>query len=394
MLKRFLLVTVLALTGTTLFAQSLNETAVAQNLFALDLYGEINPMEGSVAFSPYSVYSALGMTYAGAKENTAAEMLRTLHSEKSGDGFHAAFLDMAVRISDQARSAGYEFLSANSLWVQLGYRLLPSFSEVLTNRYSAHSFEEDFASNAEAKAALINGWVAEKTRNKIADIIQPGALSSSTRLVLVNALYFKGRWQTKFSAARDADFKVHARKTAKVKMMRKKSEYGYRETEYAQVLDLPYSGNAFSMVVILPLGMDISSLEASGYLQGLVENSLNMPARTVDVQLPRFKAEALVVLNDKLKNLGMKDAFHLSTADFSGISGNKDLSIALIVHKALVEVDEEGTTAAAATAVKMADAAPTEADKPVEFKADHPFIFFIRDNATGAILFMGRVTEP
>ena len=379
-------------------ADDIASVVKSDKAFALDMYRQLENGPGGIAFSPYSISTALAMTYAGAAGNTEIQMANVLHINLGHAEFHQASGDLAKTIEADAKTGGYEFSIANSLWVQTGYGLQKDFLDVLADKYGAAPREVDFASNPEAQRLIINNWVEDKTKTRIKDLIAQGMLTDLTRLVLVNALYFKGNWVSKFDPATtvDGDFYPGNGGKAKSRLMNQTKDFRYYEDSDIQALELPYAGEKFSMVVLLPRSPDLAALEKDLTAGKLDQYLSGLSSMKVDVTLPKFKAEAGFVLNEKLEALGMPDAFDQNLADFRGMDGKKDLYIGYVIHKAFVEVDENGSEAAAATAVVMdiLDRGPMDEPPPKVFRADHPFIFLIRDNETGSILFMGRVMDP
>lgn len=369
------------------------EAAADNNALGLDLYKRVAQPGKNTFLSPHSVAVALAMTYEGARGATAAQMSESLRFEVSPERLRPGFeaLREAIR---PAEDAGYTLQVGSSLWGMQGKEFLPGFLEVLRTDYEAPLHQVDFA-ESEAARATINDWVAEVTRGKIDELIPPGLLDAMTRLVLVNAIYFKGDWAARFDvkATKTAPFQVLQGKPVRTPLMHQVAEFGYRELEDAQVLSLPYQGEELSMVVVLPRQADgLTALEAALDAASLKEWTEDLEQRKVSVFLPRFKIEAAFSLSEALAALGMKDAFDPKVADLSGMDGTRELYLKEVVHKSFVEVNEEGTEAAAATgAVVGVRSVPPP---PPEFRADRPFLFFIRHEGTGAILFIGRVANP
>lgn len=368
--------------------------------FALDTYGKLRAGAGNLFFSPYSISSALAMTYAGARGETAEEMRRTLHLPE-GEETHKAFA--AILRQTNGASDLYALLCANALWMQSGDPFLPGFLSIVQDDYQAGLFDVDYHDPAQREAARtrINDWVAQKTKDKIQNLIGQGALSRNTSLVLTNAVYFKGAWATPFREAltrKDDHFRTGDGRSVPVAMMHHgaRTRLKYGETATYQVVELPYLGGSLAMDILLPRAIDgLPALEAT-----LSEPSLNKilaetRLRPVDVELPKFRLEGAIKLSKTLEALGMRQAFAVNRADFSGISGNRELSISAVIHKAFVDVTEQGTEAAAATAVVMSKLAMMpDREPPVSFRADHPFLFLIRDLRNGSVLFVGRLLEP
>jgi serine protease inhibitor len=375
-----------------------DRTAVAEgnNAFAFALYGQLRNRNGNLFFSPESISTALAMAYAGARGSTASEMAKTLHFTLPQQHLNPA---MGALLSDlNAVHDGYQLTVANSLWAQQGYTFLDNFLQLLKTDYGAGLNQVDFKGATEAARLTINRWVEQKTQDKIKDLLQPGTLAPSTRLVLTNAIYFKGDWQTQFDKAqtRDEDFYPSQAQTKKVAFMHRESSFSYFDGGAFQLLEIPYKSKELSLVVLLPkdrsgLAALEQSLTASNTQQWL---SQVVQRDKVIVALPKFKSTQQFELGGTLGAMGMAQAFS-GSADFSGMTGKRDLAISDVIHKAYIEVNEEGTEAAAATAVgfrALAMRGPVE--QPPVFRADHPFIFLIRDNRSSSILFMGRMADP
>ena len=365
--------------------------------FALQLYGKLRSTEGNLALSPYSISSALAMTYAGARGQTARQMEQALHFDRSKNDLHPLFgrLDKALN----AAQGNNELNIANSIWPQAKYPFRQEFLSLLKKDYGATVTPLNYEREAEAARVTINQWVDDKTRHKIAEIIGPRVLDESTRMVLVNAIYFKGTWATPFPeyATRPDKFYSKPDTTATVPFMHKHGQFSYGENDQLQLIALPYVGRKLEMLILLPRSRDgLGQLENSLTGASLSAWTSGMRDEQVEVALPKFKMSSGFDLAQTLKALGVKDAFDSEKADFSGMDGKPHwLYISAVLHKAYVDVNEKGTEAAAATAVvTMLGAARPPVEPPREFRADHPFLFVIRDSTTGSILFMGRVTKP
>ena len=397
--------------GGTTPAQDPNAVAKGINEFAFNLYGKIKDLpaiknaEGNLFFSPYSISSALAMTYTGARGNTAKEMDEVLkfpeskpyttpdsYREKIAAGYGA----LQKELQADPKTSGYQLNIANALWGQKGFGFLPAFLDSSKKYFGSGLTELDFA-QPEAARKTINTWIEEQTKEKIKDLIPSGGLDPMIRLVLTNAIYFKGDWASKFKTenTKPAKFNVTADKTVEVPMMYQKETFEYGESDTVQILQMPYKGNELAMMLILPkAGGTIESVDkqiASNPF--LVIGAANRRKVEMEVYLPKFKLVCgTLEMKGILSQMGMKEAF-TDSADFSGMSGKKDLCISKVMHKAFVEVNEEGTEAAAATAVGMRLTAMPLA--PPVFRADRPFIFIIKENAKSqTILFMGRVCNP
>ena len=374
--------------------KSKNPVAEANNAFALDLLKALKNEKGNLFYSPASISTALAMTYAGAHGNTADEMEQTLRLDVSGDELHEAYEGFIQSLAKNGKKGGNELNVANALWCEKSMGLLPAFSNLLKKQYRAEGKSLDFAASPEKSRKTINAWVEKKTKDRIMDLIPSGVLNGDTRLVLTNAIYFKGAWARAFDKKKthDAPFTVSPGKTVTVPMMSQKADFRYTQTGDVQVLELDYKGGSLSMLVLLPVETDgLDDLEASLTPKRLDELAAGLSEQEVRVLLPRFTMTTFFDLSKALRSLGMVDAFDPGKADFSGITGSKNLFISNVLHKAFVDVAEEGTEAAAATAVIMQITCVKI--EPL-FRADHPFLFFIRDRASGAVLFAGRVTDP
>ncbi len=361
------------------------------NRFACDLYGRLRAEKGNVFFSPSSISTALAMTYGGARGDTGKQMADVLHFDLAQDQLHLAFSALRDRLN--VNDKDMEVRIANRLWGQTGYKFLPAYLELTKDRYGAELGEVDFVHQSEAARQAINSWVTEQTNGKIKDLIPAGVLNELTRLVLTNAIYFKGKWDAPFKkeATKNLPFHISANANIDVPMMYQKHGFKYGTVDNLQIIELPYVGNKLSMFVLLPKEVDgLQSLEEKLTQVNLEKWTSAVREQEVDVYLPKFTLTSEFSLKEVLAAMGMTAAFG-SQADFSGMNAKKDLYLSAVVHKAFVDVNEEGTEAAAATGVAVEAAAirvtPT-------FRADHPFVFLIRDDKTGSILFMGRLVSP
>lgn len=375
------------------------------NQFGNDLFSQLLGESGNCFFSPSSVSTALAMTFAGASEETAREMASVLRFSLPPDRLHEAFRSLPANPS----TGGVELRMANRLWGQQGYHFLSDFLQTTENCYGAKLAEVDFQTASESARQQINAWVENQTAHKIKDLIPPEILDGTTRLVLTNAVYFLGRWAREFDKAFTSDQPFWTTPDEKhlIPMMRNTGRYQYGDFKDLQVLELPYrtdtidssgipdGGGDWSMCILLPRrGVDLRQIEAQ--LSTTVSQQIKtLRSHEVNVQIPKFRIESAFSLNEALKQLGMKRAFSMTDADFSGMTDDPEgLFIAAALHKAFVDVNEKGTEAAAATAVVMALRGASRAGKPEVFIADRPFLFLIRDRATGLIHFMGRFAKP
>ena len=363
--------------------------------FALDVYAKLKAEKGNLFFSPYSISGALAMTCAGARGNTAAQMEQSLHFTLGQARLHPAFAALLLEQNSpppKGKKRGYQLSVANALWGQKGYGFLPEFLSLTRAHYGAGLNEVDFLGATEAARVTINAWVERQTQEKIKDLLQPGVLDENTRLVLTNAIYFKGAWACPFEkeATAEAPFQLSPTEKVNVPLMNQTAPFKYFEAAGLQVLELPYAENELSMVIFLP--SDLQAFESSftpRNLQGWLARL--KPCDEVAVSIPKFKATQEFRLNAVLKALGMSDAFS-GAADFSGMNGKKDLCIAAVVQKAFAEVNEEGTEAVAATA--DIEKGLLDDHEPLVFRADRPFVFMIRDLCSESVLFLGRMLDP
>ena len=375
--------------------------------FALDLFGKLKGEPGNLIYSPYSVSTALAMTAAGARGETAREMAAALHLPDdpgtANAGFHALTASLLGEPGGEPTGPdgkkGDQLVVANALWLGKGTIFLPAFLETARGDYAAGLYDVDFRHDPEGARKTINAKIEEQTRDKIRDLIGPNVLGRDTSLVLTNAIYFKGAWVHPFaeSATRaDGAFTTADGHERTVPMMGQVNQFGYREGPTFQVVELPYAGGGRSMVVVLPKTAEgLPALEASLDAARLDDWLGKLAPTRVALELPKFRVEQAVKLGQTLQDLGMKQAFDARLADFSGMTGKRDQVISAVIHKAFVDVNEAGTEAAAATAVVMLLArAARPTAPPVVFRADHPFLFLIRDRATGSVLFLGRVADP
>ena len=365
--------------------------------FAFDLYSQVGKGDGNLFFSPFSISTALAMTYAGAKGNTETQMAQTLHFSLSQERLHPGYSALMHGLQADPAHSGFELSIANALWGQSGYEFHKEFIDITGDHYDAGFKEVDFVKDTEQARGTINRWVEEKTRDKIKELIKPGILTDLTRLVLTNAIYFKGQWMSQFKKERTLPepFELMNGEKVEVPMMNQTREFNYSENETAQILEMPYEGNKLSMVIFLPKEKrDIKELEGLLETENFNHWVSTLQKQEVIVSLPKFKMISEFLLNETLEALVMTDAFDVASADFSGMTPDPvGLYISAVVHKAFVDVNEEGTEAAAATAVIMNLKAMMPEPKPV-FRADHPFIFIIRDKSSDSILFIGRVMDP
>ncbi len=368
------------------------------NAFAVDLYRQLRTHQGNLFFSPESISTAFAMAYAGARGQTASEMEQVFHFTLPQDRLHQA---MGALLADlNAKHKGYELHVADALWAQQDASFLDSYLKLTQANYGAGFHRVNFKASPDAVRATINHWVEQQTNGKIENLLQPGVLTPATRLVLTNTIYFKGDWLDPFNKvySQDEEFHLSAAQSVKTPLMHRTGRYRYHDGGTFQELELPYEGGELSMVVLLPketgglptLEQSFTAAATKDWLQRLE------PVDKVILTLPRFTMTQQFELSGALTALGMPQAFS-AAADFSGMTGKPDFSISAAIHKAYIDVNEQGTEAAAATSTIMVATAmrqSTPEPPPIVFRADHPFLFLIRDTRTGGILFMGRVADP
>ena len=378
-------------TGST--EQGIQDVVNANNQFAFDLYSELDKDEdGNMFYSPYSISAALAMTYEGAEGKTADEMKSVFHFPEE-DILRPNFAAIYNDINKENKE--YKLKTGNALWVQKDYPFLEEYISRVENYYGGKAAMLDFVEETEKSRQTINSFIEEQTKDKIKDLIPKGCLGEMTRLVLTNAIYFKGIWEWEFdkSDTREEDFKITSTDIVKTPIMSMNPEdakFNYAQTEDLQILELPYKGDKISMLILLPTE-NLDSIESSltveklnGYKSQMKETKLS------SISLPKFEFDSKYFMKNTLISLGMPTAFS-DDADFSGMTGKKDLYISKVIHQAYVAVDEEGTEAAAATAVIMFESFAMPMNI---FRADHPFVFIIQEKDTGNILFLGRVVDP
>lgn len=386
-------------------AQPITDEHAVQNLvkgnneFAMDLYEKVCDIQESdnIFFSPYSISSALGMTYNGARGQTAVDMALVLHFTLPVEAVNRAFHSLTETLSSGdllGAESGHPFTLSisNGLWVQNGFSLLEDYVAEVTRYYSAAVRNLDFIDDSEHSREIINDWVAESTMNKIMDLIPPGVLKEDTRVVLTNAVYFKASWRRPFDerATFDAPFTLIDGSEIDVPMMKQTEHFNFVSTEGCSAVELDYAEGNAGMLILLPDG-DIREFQKDLDADMLETIRRRLSSCNVSLSMPRFEFSRSMQLSQILKTLGMESAFG-GGADFSGFTGSPDLFISEVLHKAFVKVDEEGTEAAAATAVIMGlTAMPAQ---PVEMNLNRPFMFFILDTETGSIVFMGRLMDP
>lgn len=376
--------------AAAVYAAAQSELVEGNTAFALDLYRALSQQDGNLFFSPYSISLALAMTYSGARGETETQMRDalwfTLPQRVLHPAFHGLDTDLMQRADD---TEGVQLSIANALWGQHGYPFLWDFRSTLAESYDAPLSLTDFVDAPEEARTQINDWVSDRTNGKIEDLMKPETITSLTRLVLANAIHFKGTWKLQFDEEQTTAAPFHRLDGSQVDvpMMRMEGHFPYAAGSDFHAIELPYAGDALSMVILLPEEGMFEEFEADLAVERLNAILAQMYSGKVLLAMPRFELTSEFSLADTLTRLGMPDAF-TGAADFSGMDGTSNLFIGHVAHKAYVSVNEEGTEAAAATGVSMV------LSMPAAMTIDHPFIFLIRDSETGTILFMGRVLDP
>jgi serpin B len=380
-------------------ASDLQTLVDGNNAFALDLYQSLRDQDGNLFYSPFSISLALAMTYAGARGSTESQMANTLHFDLSQDQLHPAFnaLDQELAKRGEAQSKDEQPLQldiANAVWAEQSYTFLQAYLDTIAENYGAGIRLADFINQAESTRKEINNWVSDQTNDKINDLIPPGALGAMTRMVLVNAIYFKADWADQFEkdSTSDKSFHLLDGSAVNVPMMHQGMQIPYNSGDGYQAIELAYQGETAAMDILVPDEDNFQAFESSLEIARLNDILAGMQPTSVDLTLPKFNFTDEFNLSDTLKSMGMADAFNPNTADFTGMSAKRDLYITDVVHKAFVAVDEKGTEAAAATGIIVGTTSIPLYE--VQLRIDRPFIFVIRDLPSGQILFVGRVMNP
>ena len=385
------------ITSLTMAQKTIQKTADSNNSFAFDLYRQIAVKEKENIFiSPFSISTALAMTYAGSNGSTMDAMAKTMHFEPNTQSFHRNFSAFILQLEKNAKDK-IVWRVANKLWGESKYTFNKEFLELLASNYNSPLQKMNFISQPEECRKLINAWVEKATAQKIKNLIPQGVINNDTRLVLTNAVYFKADWKTPFKKenTRDEKFTKADKSQMMVPFMNYLGSFHHTVADKYKAIRLPYKGEKHSMLIVLP--NDTKDLAA---IEKVIDSKAFTPLFSgympeVQLSLPKFKATLGISLGDYLKQMGMGEAFSLS-ADFSKMTAAKDLCISEVIHKAFIEVDEKGTEAAAATAVVMmtTSCAPEKKPDPIIFNANRPFLFYIIDDQTQSILFMGRIMNP
>ena len=379
-------------------------TVNGNTAFALDLYQTLKDRPGNLFFSPYSISVSLAMTYAGARGQTENEMAKVLHFNLAQTNLPMAFGELVARMNRIQRWNRITLTTANSLWCQQDYQFTNTFLDLIHNYFQGDARQVDFRHSASAAANEVNRWVEHQTKEKIKDAVEPSQFNALTRLVLCNAIYFKGNWQHQFKVGdtQPAPFHVATNETVMVPTMSQKANFKTARSDdnTVELLELPYSGTDLSMIILLPQveypSPDVEQTGLPDLEQKFTIENLRVWLAILDqasaeetwVALPRFTTTQGFDLVKELQSLGMTSAFG-ENADFSGMDGTTHLFVSDVIHKAFVEVNESGTEAVAVT-LPMAQTM----SMAKQFSVDHPFIFLIRENGSGSILFIGRIVDP
>jgi serpin B len=386
----------------TVAASDIDNLSADNNTFAFKFYQANRNKPGNFFFSPYSTSIALAMTYAGAAGNTAKQMAETLQFTLPQERLHPAFNALDLALASRTKTStggdaeeGFQLNVVNAIWGQSGYNFLETYLDTLAKNYGAGLRLMDFIKNSEGSRITINNWISDQTAEKIKDLIPEGAINPDTRLVLTNAIYFKAVWESRFdkNSTVNSVFHLLDGKQITVPMMSQQEQFAYASGDDYKAVELFYKGHQLSMIILLPAEGQFETFEKSLDAERLSQIVGQLSSQQIILTIPRFKFSSDFSLSKQLADMGMPDAFDPKKADFSAMDGTHDLFIQDVFHKAFVAVDEEGTEAAAATAVIVGKlSAPPP--RPIDFTADRPFIFLIRDVETNSILFLGRVMDP
>lgn len=389
-----------------IIADDLSQVSQGNLDFAISMFHELSRREGNIFFSPYSISCAIAMTYAGARNNTEREIGETMHFNLPQDEFHSSFAKLINKTNRFSENDIIQLSVANSIYPSKTFVLRDDYISLLKEYYGIAITPLDY-SDAPSAAGIINSWIARNTNNRIKNMIPPDGLSPQTVLVLANAIYFLASWQIEFDPGqtREAPFYISEDNKTTADMMYLLNRFRYAELSGLQALELPYKDRDLTMIIILPskeAGIGKISSQLSIKLLNDIETEMRKNALSgfeVAVFIPKWTMEYGITLNGPLQNMGMTEAFDLGQADFTGMfdrekAGGENIAISTVRHRAFIKVTESGTEAAAATTVEMVKTSVEPRAERKLFRADRPFIYFIRDNKTGIILFMGRMMDP
>jgi serpin B len=387
---------------STMYAHSADDydIAIANNAFAFDMYSSI-AKEENLVFSPYSIFTAMAICYDGAENSTKEQIAQVFNYPLSKPVLEAASKNMMDTINSD--DDNYDLSTANALWVRKEYPLNQDFAKNSKEYYGGNVTNLNFRGEPEESRVIINEWVASKTNDKIKDLIPEDLITWNTAIIMTNAVYFQGKWMNEFDTTnteRGIFYTSSNNDGIPVDMMFIQENFNYGEYEHAKIVELPYKGNDLCMYIVLPEENNIEEFEDIFTLSDYDTLKSSMEPQLVHTYLPRFKIDTKTELPDTLKNMGIVDAFDGNLANFSGmydaqlVPEDYNLWLDDVIHQSYINVHEEGTEAAASTAIEAVDSILLEPEQVLEFKADHPFMFFIEDKRTGCILFMGKVENP
>ena len=379
----------------------LHELVAGNSDFAFDLYEQLRGEAGNIFYSPHSISAALAMVYAGARGSTEAQMSRALHFDLPQERLHPSINQLDTLLNRRGRGAeaadggAFRLRVVNALWGQRGYDLLPAYLDTLALHYGTGLRVLDFATEPEPARQVINGWVERETDGRIKNLLAEDKITPSTRLVLTNAIYFNAAWKVPFDPqfTRPGPFTRLDGSSKSASMMSGSQPATYARLNNLQAAVLPYAGDELSLLILLPDAGEFDAVEQTLGRELLGEVDAQQRGVALNIHLPKFGVEQDLDLVPALRALGVVDLF--DAADLSGIDGTGRLIVSDVLHKAFVDVSETGTEAAAATAVLMGESgARVHEPEPVTLTVDRPFLFLIRDRATGAVIFVGRVLDP
>lgn len=390
-MKKFI-ISILLFASFYSYGQNNTNIIQSNNRFAFDAYNQLAKLTDNLIFSPASITSALTMTAIGAKNNTYEEISSTFYfiqdKTELGEGYYNTFGNKSLK------SKSISLYNANSLWIEETLNLNESFKDLSKKYFNSSLHVTDFLNNPEKSRNEINSWVEKNTNNRIKDLLKPSVIDNTTRLVLVNAIYFKGPWKKQFKQENNTldDFQIGRRKFTQKKFMNTQIISWYYEDKYAEIIDIPYSDPSYSLMIILPKNFKRMRCLEKKLSYDYYENyTKHKEKRRIKLSIPKFDIESEYDLNETLQKMGIKEAF-TSTADFSGITKQERLYISKVIHKANISVDENGTEAAAATAVTMRKTSVLI--ESANFRANRPFIYILRNNKNNCIYFMGKISNP
>jgi len=388
-MKKYILILVFLANVNLLFSQQIIES---NNKFSFDIYKQLKNKNENFILSPFSISSAMAMTYAGSKNNTLSQISNTLYFNKNLKDFHKDFNNLnSFNLNKKSK---VQFHSANSIWIHKDLKLKADYLSINKQFYSGTTFFEDFQNNPDKSRININSWVEKNTNKKITNLLKPSDIDESTRLVLVNALYFNGSWDKQFKEEQNTieNFQVERNKFEQKTFMNTTTNSAYFEDKIAEIIDIYYTDTRYSLMIIIPKSYKkMKKLEKKLSYEYYMQFNKQKNNTRINLTLPKFNIETDISLNETLQGMGIKDAFN-SSADFSEITDQEKLFISNVVHKAKIEVSENGTEAAAATAVVMRKTAFLPAQ--VDVKINRPFIYLIRNTENNCIYFMGKVINP